>query len=240
MLPGRIAVLLIVLHFDLCFSQVPFNYEQKEAWFDLAVGRENTGLINGIEYFIPFQGFNTNPFFGSLKSTDEILEIDEKKYHNVSLLYDTYNDVLVLRTKDKSNLFAMVKLDKQRIQSFTLQGHFFKKMNNPLLQGKSKDGFYDILYKGKNFSFLCKRSKKEFMDDQQPKYELADKYFLLHDNRWAKFSGFKDFYGLTGVQKKEIALFIKSQKIKARKMIEKDMVAVASFCDSRVESLTKK
>jgi len=235
-----ILFLVTVLRFSSCFSQEPLNYEQKETWFDLAVGRENTGLINGPEYFIPFQGFNTNPFFGSLEATNEILRIDGKNYYNVSLLYDSYSDVLVLRTKDKSNLFAMVQLDNQRIESFTLQGHFFQKMMNPLFQGKSKEGFYDILYKGKNFSFLCKRSKKEFMDDHQPKYELADKYFLLHDNQWAKFSGFNDFYRLTGVHKTEITLFIKTQKIKARKMIEKDLVAVASFCDSRVESLTNK
>ncbi len=236
----NILFIFLALQIDLCFSQVPFNYEQKEAWFDFAVGRENTGLINGREYFIPFQGFNTNPFFGSLEATNENLRIDGENYYNVSLLYDTYSDILVLRTKDKSNLFAMVQLDNQRIESFSLQGHFFQKMTNPLFQRKSSEGFYDLLFKGKDFSLLCKRSKIEFMDERQPKYEIADKYFLLINDRWSNFSGFEDFYGLNGTQKKDITLFMKSRKIKARKMEERDLISVASFCNSQLERISKK
>lgn len=234
-----ILALLLALHFNLCFSQAPLNYEQKEDWFDFAVGRENTGLINGQEYFIPFQGFNTNPFFGSLALTKEILEIDGRKYYNVSLLYDTYSDVVVLRIKDKSNLFAMVKLDNERVQSFTLQGHSFQKMTNPLLQRKSKEGFYDLLYKGTCLTLLCKRSKSNFMDGQQEKYRIEDKYYLVFNSQWSKLSSFKDFYELKGTQKRDITTLLKSRKIKARKMAEKDLIDVASFCNSRMEKRTK-
>jgi hypothetical protein len=235
----KLVTLLIVLHFGSCFSQINLNYEQKEIWFDLAVGRENTGLVNGPEYFIPFQGFNTNPFFGSLEATNETLRLDEKNYYNVSLLYDTYSNVLVLRIKDKSNLFTMVQLDKERVQSFTLQGHLFQKMTNPLLQGETKQGFYDLLYKGINLSLLCKRAKTDFVEEGQRKYKVKDKYYLIYENRWSGLSGFKDFYELRGTRKKDVTSFMKGQKIKARKMMEKDLVAVASFCNSGLENFPK-
>lgn len=232
----RLVTLLIVFGFGSCFSQAPLDYEQKETWFDLAVGRENTGLLNGPEYFIPFQGFNTNPFFGSLEVTRETFRIDDRNYNNVSLLYDTYSDVLVLRIKDRSNLFAMVQLDKERVQNFTLQGHFFQKMTNPVLPGEATQGFYDLLYKGTHLSLLCKRSKTDFVEEGQRKYKAKDKYYLIYEDQWSGLSGFKNFYELKGIQKKDVTSFMKDRKIKARKMMEKDLVGVASFCNSRIEN----
>ena len=215
MLFFKICAIPIFLYTTNCVSQTQFNYSQKEIWFDNIIGQENSGLINGPEYFIPFQGFKTNPFFGSLKETNEKLRIDEMDYYNVPLLYDCYSDVLVLRIKNKSNLFAMLQLDKNRIQSFSLQGHQFQKMTNNI-SSKANQDFYDVLYQNKNLSLVSKRSKISFVEDRQRKYKTRDKYYLIYNGQWKGLSKYRDFFQLKKTHKQVILEFIHHRKIKTR------------------------
>src|SRR4051812_49310890 len=81
----------------------PLVYDQKEIWFDNIVGPENSGLVNGREYFIAFPGATSHPFFGSREMTGEKLVFHSQLYVNVPLLYDIFNDEIILRHRDKRN-----------------------------------------------------------------------------------------------------------------------------------------
>lgn len=208
----------------------PLVYEHKEIWFDEIVTRENTELINGPEYFISFQGGATHPFFGSLELTNNQLWYDQQFYANVHLLYDIYTDMLVVRYKDKKNLFAMIELDQNKVEGFTLDSHHFRKMNGPKLYGKDKGhGYVDILYEGKNIILVAMRRKStlENKETRRVEYQLDDHYYFISGTKWAQ-----NIFELTKKNKKEIKAFISSNKIKVRKKNENDLKALAHFCDT--------
>jgi hypothetical protein len=223
-----------------CYSQVSLVYDQKEAWFDKTIGHENTELINGSEYFIPFQATSTHPFFGSRELTSEQVLLDGQLYTNVPLLYDIYSDILVLRFRDKNGLFTLIHLDEKKVESFTLYNHHFRKMDHPKYSESAKgNGYYDILYEGKKIMLVAKRTKARSAGTAKAEYEVDEKYYLIRQNQWSHASGTGSFYEFIKDKKKQVLSFVKIKKIKVRKKDEKDLVTLTSFCDSLIEDSSK-
>jgi hypothetical protein len=211
----------------------PLVYDKKEIWFDKIVGPENSGLLNGREYFISFPGATSHPFFGSREVTNERLVFHSQLYLNVPLLYDIFNDEIILRHRDKRNQFTMVLLEKDRVESFTLYGHFFKRIE---LKGASEPhlarGFFDALFEGREISLVAKRRKTSYANVGKRDYREDSRYFFLKGTRWKELSGKKSFYALSPAHKEQILNFIKSQKIKVGRKNETELTKVARYCDT--------
>jgi hypothetical protein len=238
----RFFIVFLAMDFSvlICYSQTPLVYDQKEAWFDKTIGRENTELINGPEYFIPFQGASTHPFFGSRELTSEQVLFDGQLYTNVPLLYDIYSDILVLRFRDKNGLFAMIQLDEKKVEGFTLYSHRFRKIDHPKYSESAKgNGYYDILYEGKKIMLVAKRTKARSAGTAKAEYEVDEKYYLIRQNQWSHVSGTGSFYEFIKDKKKQVLSFVKIKKIKVRKKDEKDLITLTSFCDSLIEDPSK-
>ncbi len=236
------SVVYILPVFGLLFSQSanaqessvaqPLVYDQREIWFDKVVGPENTGLLNGREYFIAFPGATSHPFFGSREVTNEKLVFQSQVYMNVPLLYDIFNDELALRHRDKRNMFTMVLLEKDRVESFTLYNHYFKRIQ---LKGSSEphlaNGFFDVLFEGSDISLVAKRRKTSYVNSGRKDYQEDVRYFYLLGNRWTEVGGKSSFYELSPYHKVQVLDFIKSQKIKVGKKDEADLIKIAKYCD---------
>jgi hypothetical protein len=229
---ARLILFFLLTKFSFCLSQPNTAINVSEIEFDLVIGRENTSLINGPEYFIPFQGFNTHPFFGTLEARPEMLRIENQNYYNVPLLFDIYNEVVILRTKDKSNIFAMVRLNKEKVEFFSMNGHHFERMINPLFQRTEKQGFYDVLYRGSEVSLVCKRAKISILVDRQRKYKERNDFFIVRGHEWFELSSFRDFTMLNTSFRNEIYGFKKKQRIKSRRMKEHELIAISNFCNT--------
>ncbi len=214
-------------------AEQPLAYNNKESWFDKIVSRQNTSIINGPEYFMPFKGFSTTPFFGSMELANERVAYENQVYENVPLLYDIYDDVLVLRIRDKNGMFAMVSVDKSKVEGFTLYHHRFRKLTGP------KPGspvpvsqYFDVLYEGRNLMLVAKRSKSRHVSGYVTEYEPEEKYYFVKQGQWSQLSGVKSFYRLMEDKKDQINNFIESEKIRIKKKEEKDLIAIAAFCNS--------
>ncbi len=223
-------------HAQQFVSQRPLTYEQKEVWYDQIVPIQNSNLINGPEYFIAFNARKSNPFFGSLEQFNSQLWYNQQLYNNVNLLYDIYTDKLILRQRDKKGLFVMIELDQNKVESFTLYLHHFEKMKNPKSpEGHADNGYYDLLYAGKNLMLVAKRDKFQQTEGSNIEYKLDDSFYMIKDNHWALIKGLHDITKLIN-NEKEIQAFIKSKKINVRKRNESDLKALADFCDTLAES----
>jgi hypothetical protein len=211
----------------------PLAYNNKETWFDKIVSRQNTSLINGQEYFMPFKGFSTTPFFGSMELANEKVWYENQLYEDVPLLYDIYGDVLVLRIRDKNGLFAMVSVDKSKVEGFTLYHHRFRKYKDPRSAGNVPSyQYYDVLFEGRNLTLVAKRTKSRQVSGYVTEYEQEDKYYFIKGAQWIQLTSAKSFSALMESKKSEIDNFIKSKQIKVRKKEEKDLIAIAAFCNS--------
>ncbi|HWA33972.1 MAG TPA: hypothetical protein VG737_07580 [Cyclobacteriaceae bacterium] len=210
----------------------PLVYDQKEIWFDNIVGPENTGLLNGREYFIAFPGASSHPFFGSREVTNERLVFHSQLYVNVPLLYDIFTDEIILRHRDKRNQFTMIVLDKDRVESFTLYNHHFKRKElKGAVEPHLAKGFFDVLFEGESISLVAKRRKTSYANVGVRDYQEDSRFFLIKGDQWIELGGKKSYYALSPRYKTEIQDFIKRQKIKVGRKNEADLIQVAKHCD---------
>jgi hypothetical protein len=219
----------VVSHSQLTSKELP-RYEIN-GLFDSIIAAPNPELINGSEYFVPFNGGITNPFYGSLQLMSSELWYIGQYFPNIFLLYDIYSDKLVLRNKDKSGLYAMVELDQSKVEAFTLYSHHFKKMINPNFSTKNGyEGFYDVLYEGVSISLVSKRLKVENQTNTRVEYKQDDLFFIVVRGKWKLIKGFRSFLDLDETD--EIKRFVKEKNIRTNRLEESDMKVISVFCDN--------
>jgi len=219
------------------FSQKSTVY-QKEIWFDHQVGFENSGIINGPEYFMPGQGAETHPFYGSRDLSDESVIFKGQRYGNVGLMYDLYSDILILRHQDKNGFFVLIQLEKVNVDTFTLYGHRFKKLSVVNSDGKIQSPqFYDILFEGEKLNLIAKRKKVTHVVGSRPEYTLDETFYFLKDNQLIPLNRKKNIYKAVNGEKNNIQEFINKNKLNIRD--ENDLLLIARFCDSLTRAIIK-
>ncbi len=220
-----------LLSFSQSFSQaaIPASFIN---WFDNTISIQNTELLNGPEYFTSFQGSSTHPFFGSTQATEEQLHFNGQVYLKVSLLYDIFSDIVAIRYHTSSGGFAMIKIDQEKVEQFSLYQHQFVRMVNPAKVGASQASFYDMLYDGGTIKLVAKRSKTRLLKDGHPECEPEDQYYFIKDSTWITLSKASDFYALMQDKKAAISNFIKKQKFNVRKKNEQELITIAQYCKS--------
>ena len=216
-------------------QQLTANH-QKEVLYDQLVTTLNPELVNGPEYFVSFSGGATNPFYGSMEVSSNQLWYDNQFYSNVNLLYDIYSDLLILRYKSKTGLFNLIELDQSKVKGFTLHQHRFQKMTSPWPSARKEHGFYDLIYEGKSLMLISKRIKSESQTITQVEYKEDDRYYVIINNHWIYLAAPRILLGLTK-DKTKIKAFIKSKKIRLKRMRESDLKEIAIFCDSFIYPL---
>jgi hypothetical protein len=206
---------------------------QKEIWFDKLVGFENSGIINGPEYFIPMQGSTTHPFYGSRDLSLEWVVFKDQRYGNVALMYDIYGDILILRHRDKNGIFVLIQLEKEYVDAFTLYGHQFKKISIVDSNDKKQTPrFFDILFDGEMIDLVAERKKTIHVVDSRPQYQYEEKFYFLKNNRLIPLTSKKNIYTSSNRydSRKNTQDFINKNKLNIRD--EKDLLLIAGFCDS--------
>jgi hypothetical protein len=207
-----------------------FFIAKKEIWFDSIVGVENSGIINGSEYFMPLPGSDTHPFFESRNLTFERLVFNGQLYGNVPLMYDLYNDILVLRYQDKNGSFVLIQLEESGVYSFTLYGHLFKKISSIDSGGKLQSQIFDILFEGNTIDLLAKRKKTRSVVGARPEYTYDENFYFLKNNQLIRIAYKKNVSLAVNKGGKSVQDFIKRNKLNVRE--ENDLVMIATYCDS--------
>jgi hypothetical protein len=202
-------------------------------WFDKIVSPENAPLVNGEEYHISFKGLTTHPFYRNAESNRASVRYNNDMYENINLLYDTYADILVLKTSTSTGTF-FVELDKDLVQSFTIHNHHFKKIyGGPATKGNA---YYDVLFEEKQFAVLVRRIKLGRTEGVKRDYFEDDVHFILDNGRWTRITGKRSFSKkLKKDQRKALTGFIKSNGINVRKRKDEDFKKLGAFCYSLKE-----
>ena len=228
--------LLYVLIEPVCAQdKYPYSHTliQKEIWFDSIVGFENSGIINGPEYFIPMQGSTSHPFYGSRDLSPEWVLFKGQHYGDVALMYDIYGDILILRHRDKNGIFVLIQLEKENVDAFTLYGHQFKKTLVVDSYDKIQPPrFFDILFEGEKMDLIAERKKTIRVIDSRSEYQYEEKFYFLKNNRLIPLTRKKNVYiSVEGYDnQKKTQDFINKKKLNIRN--EKDLQLIAVFCDS--------
>lgn len=206
------------------------NIDSAEIWFDKIVNPQNAAIVNGPAYSIPFRGYNSHPFYQSPESDRSFVQYDNDLYRNVDLLYDSYSDVLVYKCITDNNVF-FIKLDNTLVQRFDLHNRHFKKYNEGISAGLGP--YFEVLFEEKQFAVVVKRRKLERLNDRTRSYEEDDVHYILNSGKWTRITGSGSFSKqLTKDRRKELATFIKSNRINVRKRRDEDLSKLGAFCYS--------
>jgi len=214
-----------------------FDVSQKEVSFDHLVSIENSGLINGVEYLIPFKGFTTHPFFDSNTGSKGEVFYNQQLYKEVTLLYDLFGDNLVLRYLNPNKTYSLIQLRKEKIDYFNLPAHRFRRYEGSASEKviNATEGFHEVLFDGNAISLLVKRKKLNKVVDGRVEYIPENLYYFLRDNQWTLVTGKSSVYNIDKQHKEEISSFVKNNRIRVSKKKDDDLVKLAAYIDNLIK-----
>ncbi|HSP83608.1 MAG TPA: hypothetical protein VLN72_07735 [Gillisia sp.] len=177
-----ITILFVLYNHQLSLAQQARDSITTYTWFDGMVGKENTNLINGLEYIEQHVTVNNKQkFLASVLFLPGSVIYQNEPYFNVELKYNVYDDLLLV----KNIRGEAVILHKNRIKSFKIADHSFTHIRDTL-QGNAS-GFFELLLDAPQLSLLKKHKKKQkkFLDRSFTYFEFTEDtpHYVLYHNR---------------------------------------------------------
>lgn len=185
---------------------------------------ESALLYNGSQYIRNGQKASGFPFFlsdsllaGSVSYHDGIC------YRDLSLYYDLVSDELITNNFTHN---ALIRLVKQKVDSFSISGHYFLRLETAKTNGEIKsDGFYEVLNRMQPELYVKREKKMEIPSGYgDPKYVQYNKYYLKINNRFYSFESKNSFLDLLKDQKSSLKSFIRFNKLNFKKRFEEAIV----------------
>jgi hypothetical protein len=191
-------------------------------------------LKNGRIYQFEFFRAKGHPYFNTNQWMDGRMEIGEKIYPNIPLLFDIYNDKVICKIKGKNNEEIIIETNNLNVKVFDIGGHQF--INCNLLPNIPQRGFYEIIYKSDLMQVYSKWTKV-YLDLTTNEYSgLFDKqkqvFFILKNGRFNRIDSDKDLYKLFNADKNKIKSFRKKNKLKLFKPDNKDLKSFFQFLEN--------
>ncbi len=155
-------------------------------WFDEIVGKSNSGIFKGIEYFERFKRINDrHQYFKTYNFRNGSVVFDGQYYFNIPLKYDVFDEKLLI--KDPNTLNApIIALDNSNISEFTIDSHKFIQV--PRNEKNEISGFFEILLEKDSLSLYKKHLKEiikksdekvAYLDKQVASYQFKDKHVYI-------------------------------------------------------------
>jgi len=199
--------------------------------YDRTIGR-NSFLYTGKVYVDKYGNIEGHQFFN--EDYWELGEIvyEGQHFDSVYLMYDIYNDQLLLEHFNSSGSLAPIKLFNSKISSFKLQGHSFVKFEKDTISGLS-DGFYDELFIGDQVEIHVMRKKEIYKSSGtntvEEVFKERDKFYIKKDGVFYLIKSQRNISKALLDYKKEIKRFIRSNKLFYRQDKERTLVLVARY-----------
>ncbi len=226
-------ILLLICTGVLSCQELKDDYN----WFDQVVGIENTGLYDGVVYMEKYRMINAETkFFTSPDFLAGSVIYDGKPYYDQHLKYDVFGDDLLLKVKDRLGGFT-IKLFKEKIAGFTIDGHTFTKVPDP--SGDSVNmGFYEVVIDNDQFKLFTKHLKRDIVrKDRKTRYyeflDLKKQQVLFYNGSYHSIRSKKDLTELFPPLKKEIDSFYRV----ARSLRNSDPDAFMKALITRIQTL---
>jgi hypothetical protein len=239
--PILICSLLYLVPLPYLFAQQAAGYfaspgGEKEWWLDQITGLQNSKIINGKEYFIPFNGGDTHPFYLSRQALPVKVIYDEQVFLNVPVLFDMYSDLVIVAQIKKATQ-VLVQVDNTKILGFQLNNAVFRRFNIADKNGTDAvTGHYQVLHDSQNILLLAKRRKVRLVNKytHQLEYKEESAFYTLYHERWHAVKGRKSFYKILPADKTSlIKNFIRKNKLKTRS--EEHLTRIVSFIDQQMQ-----
>lgn len=202
--------------------------------YDNTIGR-NSFLYTGRVYHDDKLSIQGHQYFG-----DDYWEVGEivydgQHFDSVYLMYDIYNNLVLLEHFTSDGLLAPIKLYNPKISSFKVQGHSFLKFEKDTINDL-KEGFYDHLFIGNQLEVYVLR-KKEITKSNEINtvaevYTEKNKYYIKKDDVYFLIRKKGDIHKVLPDRKKEIKNFAKRNMLYYRQNPENTLLSIVKYYES--------
>jgi hypothetical protein len=199
-------------------------------------------IINGKEYLPYFYRSKTTPLLFSGQSFNATLYLNNRRYENIKLQYDTYLDEIIYTDTSRmlNFTFPMIALNKDIVDGFSIcpngDSLIFKHL---LFTGKPgeklADGFYQIVHDGLT-KCLIKHRSTIFEKEAVNAYHYSPETYILLENKYFKVTNKKNFILMFGELAPKIKKYINESGIRIRKTGNKQIAEVLKYYESLVNS----
>jgi hypothetical protein len=144
--------------------------------------KENLRLYYGNEYIRVSNGIKGTPFFRYDILQTGCVFYNGVLYDEVPLLYDIYQDAVVIN--DYTNSYP-IKLVSEKIDYFKLNTHSFIRIISENTATSFNTGFYEVLFNNDKAMVLAKRIKKLFAGlraEESQVFIQKDQIYIKKDN----------------------------------------------------------
>lgn len=189
----------------------------------------NMPLFIGSEYVDYNHVINGNPFFESLYLTNGDVVYNGIKHSNVKFFYDILHDDVVINNYNDTPLILV----REKVSSFTLDGHNFQQVFADTSSKNNVRGFVDVLYDGE-VKFIVKR-RKIIADKPGQSFESffsqLDEYYIFKNGNYNVVNSKNAALNILSDRKTELSKFIRQHKLKFRKTKESSLEQLVEYYD---------
>ena len=232
------AIVFLCFGHEVSFGQTQTEKDSHQLTIKNTVSRyykslgEQSGIYHGPAYIgYPYQLSNGHQFFESSNLTQGIIFYDGMLYQDIPMWYDLVKDEVVVQNIDS---LSMISLHNERIDYFSLLGHYFIKISQDSSSSLST-GFYDQIYKGKT-EVLVRRYKGTLEDVSTEGIftkilKQKNEIYLKKEGKYFSVLSSGSVLKALGNKQKEILSHLKKNAIKFKKDPEKAIVMMVSYYD---------
>ena len=232
------AIVFLCFGHEVSFGQTQTEKDSHQLAIKNTVSRyykslgEQSGIYHGPAYIgYPYQLSNGHQFFESPNLTQGTIFYNGMLYQDIPMWYDLVKDEVVVQNIDS---LSMISLHNERIDYFSLLGHYFLKISQDSSSSLST-GFYDQIYKGKT-EVLVRRYKGTLEDVSTEGIftkilKQKNEIYLKKEGKYFSVLSSGSVLKALGNKQKEILSHLKKNEIKFKKDPEKAIVMMVSYYD---------
>jgi len=205
--------------------------EDTDQWYSEHLGKKNEDIFNGDYYVVRVRSKDDHKFYKDFRWQKGAIEIDDKLYENIDLLYDLIDDLIILRNESLTELVPLKPLQK-RVSQFIIKNTVFVNIldKNPPPKGK---GFYQLIHSGTHLLFVRRLEKLETYG----KVQSNEYTYLRYEGRYYLSKSRKTLYKLFPEFKKQIKVFAKQKKLRFDKQnFDGSMAVVLDYVENLIDS----
>lgn len=191
-------------------------------------------LVNGRYFEDIYRNDLGHPFYMSNTFTEGEFTLHGKKFSNLELMYNVFDQNLVVLLKNEQTNGLAFLPPIEFVSEFEIAGNKFKKYNFT----NAEPAFYQEVYSGTEIKHLVYYSKIRYdsyhnVNFKAYKYtETKKNMFISITDKVYKYSSKGSFLKLFPKEnKKEIARYIKDNKVHVLKSPVQEIIELYMFCD---------
>lgn len=223
----------------LCLFSLALNAQQeekhelRERYWDLL--HPSDPLLNGREYEYYFHPRISTPLIPEDSQASASASIGDKKYQNLSLLYDTHKDLLVYYNPNTSynNTITTLIVNHHMVNEFSLQlpsGRArFQYLEFPEDEGGPLGkGFYEIVIEGSCRLIIDHRSAKNIKDGII-RFEYSAERYVINSGKAYRIKGKKSLVKALSDRSAEVEEYVRRRKIQVRRASKEQLAGVLDY-----------